>query len=178
MWRADSRVYRHTPLPSGPLKGRFRVIEDVVKATEDALRTFGGPDGPHEGMVFWGGLEFGDITLFTTVVVPRCQHHATGVFCDEVAVRDAVRFLRMHRVGLLAQVHSHPGDDVRHSDGDDLLIFLPFDGMLSIVVQRYGLHGMLPINSSGIHQFQHKKWTLCTQNLDAITVIPRGVDLR
>ncbi len=44
------------------------------------------------------------------------------------------------RLGLavMAQVHSHPGADTRHSDGDDELIVLPREGMFSLVIGRYG----------------------------------------
>jgi len=47
------------------------------------------------------------------------------------------------RLGLavMAQVHSHPGADTRHSDGDDELIVLPREGMFSLVIGRYGASG-------------------------------------
>jgi len=44
-------------------------------------------------------------------------------------------------MGILCQVHSHPGSDTRHSDGDDELVLLPFEGMLSNSFTKRVLHG-------------------------------------
>jgi proteasome lid subunit RPN8/RPN11 len=154
------------------------VPSHLLSATESALVTFRGPEGPHEGIVFWGGREMEGITLFTTAVTPRAVHTRGSVQCDEAAIRGVVHALRPHGLGLLAQVHSHPGGDARHSDGDDVMILLPFEGMLSIVVPWYGRDGMHPLSSCGIHQFQEGRWVLCDSNLDGIQVVPGRVDLR
>jgi proteasome lid subunit RPN8/RPN11 len=140
--------------------------------------TFRGPEGPHEGIVFWGGKEMEGITLFTTAITPRAVHTKGSVHCDEAAIREVVRALRPHGLGLLAQVHSHPGSDARHSDGDDSMILLPFESMLSIVVPWYAKDGVHPLSSCGIHQFQEGRWVLCNKNLDGIQVVPGMVDLR
>ena len=81
-------------------------------------------------------------------------------------------------LGLLAQVHSHPGDDARHSDGDDVLVLMPYEEMLSIVVPRYGDLGIWPISMCGVHQFQQRVWRLCTGGLENILLAPGVVDQR
>lgn len=118
------------------------------------------------------------ITLFTTAITPRAVHTKGSVQCTEAAIREVVHALRPHGLGLLAQVHSHPSGDARHSDGDDLMVLLPFEGMLSIVVPWYGKDGMYPLSSCGIHQFQERHWILCNKNLDGIQVVPGEIDLR
>jgi hypothetical protein len=170
--------WRRTAWPAEALRGRFLVPSHLLSATESALVTFRGPEGSHEGIVFWGGREIEGITLFTTAVIPRALHTKGSVRCDEAAIRGIVHALRPHGLGLLAQVHSHPGSDARHSDGDDSMILLPFEGMLSIVVPWYGRDGMHPLSSCGIHQFQKGRWVLCDCNLDGIQVVPGMVDLR
>lgn len=164
--------------PTGPLRGRFIISASVLSATEAALRTFRGPEGSHEGIVFWCGCELESATIYTTVAVPRAVHTKGSVHCDEAAMRETIRALRNCGLGLLAQVHSHPSGDARHSFGDDVKVFLPFEGMLSIVVPYYAMHGIAPLSSCGIHQFQSGNWVLCTANLEALHIKPEVVDLR
>jgi len=61
-------------------------------------------------------------------------------------------------LGVVAQVHSHPGDDTRHSQGDDELVLMPFEGMFSLVVGRYGAGGITLEAGVGLHQFQDGRW--------------------
>ena len=174
---SDTTGWR-TTWPTAPLRGQFMVPRIVVLATEAALASFRGSEGSHEGIVFWGGCELSEFTLYTTLVIPRASHTWGSVACDEAAMRKTIHALRAAGLGLLAQVYSHPGGDARHSYGDDERIFLPFDGMLSIVVPHYAMHGVLPLTSCGIHQFQSGQWVLCTENLEAFRVMPEVVDLR
>lgn len=175
--RSHGNAYR-THWPRGSVQGRFLIQTNLLAATEEALRTFRGPEGPHEGIVFWGGRELEGLTLYTTAVIPHARHTKGSVQCDEAAIREVVRALRPHGLGLLAQVHSHPGGDARHSHGDDDMVLLPFEGMLSIVVPWYSRDGMHPLSTCGIHQFQQGRWVLCESNLDNIQVVPGSVDVR
>ena len=175
--RTQRNAYR-TTWPRGFVQGKFLIETNLLVATEAALRTFRGPAGPHEGIVFWGGKELEGLTLYTTAVIPHAIHTKGSVQCDEAAIREVVRALRPHGLGLLAQIHSHPGGDARHSHGDDDMILLPFEGMLSIVVPWYGRDGMHPLSTCGIHQFQQGRWVLCESNLDNIQIVPGSVDLR
>jgi proteasome lid subunit RPN8/RPN11 len=89
------------------------------------------------------------------------------------------RAARASKLGVLCQVHSHPGNDARHSDGDDELVLLPFEGMLSIVVPRFGLF-MRSIADVCVHQFQDGRWVLCSSaSVDSqLTVVSANQDLR
>ena len=60
-------------------------------------------------------------------------------------------------LGILAQVHSHPGRDTRHSDGDDDLVVMPFENMLSLVAPYYG-RAIRAITDFSVHQFQDRRW--------------------
>ncbi len=175
--KSQRNTYR-TTWPKGSVQGKFLLNIALLVATEEALATFRGPEGPHEGIVFWGGRETEGLTYFTTAIVPHAVHTRGSVHCDEAAIREVVHALRPHGLGLLAQIHSHPGGDARHSFGDDDMIFLPFEGTLSIVVPWYGRDGMHPLSTCGIHQFQNGRWVLCDSNLENIQIVPTLVDVR
>jgi hypothetical protein len=148
--------------PEGPLQGQFQVSARMLSKTGLLLRRFRGGDGPHEGLVFWGGRETSALTQYVMAESPECDHSYGRVQADEAQVFQVVRKFRRRKCGLLAQVHSHPGPEVRHSYGDDQRVFLPFEGMLSIVVPRYGSGGPLDLALSGIHQYQRGRWVHCT----------------
>lgn len=161
----EPRIHRTMPLARGLLKGKYIVTEALIDATRRALVKFCDPHVHsirHEGLVFWGGMEVGGVTLLTTAVVPETDHCPHGVFVNEAAVGAAARLLRQHDLGLLCQVHSHPGCDARHSDGDDELIVLPFEGMLSIVAPYFGRE-LKSIFDAQVHQYQGGKWVLCNR---------------
>jgi proteasome lid subunit RPN8/RPN11 len=163
---------RRTPLPTGPATGRLTVAEHVVPATRAALQASSGGHRPHEGLVFWLGRNVGADTLVLAVAVPPTEHRVDGVFVAEPAVLATAKAARTVGLGLVAQVHSHPGDDTRHSDGDDQLILMPYEGMFSLVVADYGHGSLLPADGAGLHQFQNGRWVQITDIKDSLTVVP------
>lgn len=178
----DMPVYRIRTLPQCDLEGRFLLPDAVVDQTREALVSFalaGIRDRGHEGLVFWAGLQHGPLAAFTTVVIPNADHSAQRVFVQEKAYGRAVTEAKRAGIVLLAQVHSHPGADARHSDGDDDLIIMPFEGMLSIVVPNYGI-GWQDMTEAKVHQYQDRRWYLCSDASvrRGITVAPIVVDSR
>jgi proteasome lid subunit RPN8/RPN11 len=165
-------------LPTGHLRGEFFVPEALIAATPLALRSYREPARDHEGILFWGGLETECGAFLMCAVTPKAEHSRGRVFVTEENVLKAVHRLRSLGLGLMAQVHSHPGEDARHSDGDDAMVVAPCRGMLSIVVPHYGHVGMMPLSIVGIHQFQDGRWVLCTDGLDQLHVVPTVMDLR
>ncbi len=175
-------IWRTSPWPVDDLRGRFFVTQDVLGATRQILVHYGRPDADgrgHEGLVFWAGREAGPVTIFLQAVAPKAEHGAGFVRVGRAAVGEAARAARGQGLGILAQVHSHPGPDARHSDGDDELIVMPFPSMLSIVVPQFG-KALSNLDQTVIHQFQDGVWVICRPASVAtgITVIPAGVDLR
>lgn len=175
-------VYRSKPLPRGLIRGRYLIAEPVINATRDALIGFGLDgidDAGHEGMAFWAGRQCGDDTLLLQAIVPQAEHTHGSVIADRNSVSQAARTARAQGLGLLVQVHSHPGTDARHSDGDDHLVLLPFEDMLSVVAPQFGL----PFRALGdvcVHQFQDGRWVLCSAESVAsrLILIPSTIDLR
>lgn len=145
------------------MRGRYEIAHGLVASTREALQTFdeaGRHEGGHEGLCYWAGREEANSTTLQAVIVPRAHHEPFGVFVSEAAFADAARRARALGLGILAQVHSHPGDDTRHSDGDDELVVMPFDKMLSLVAPHYGRY-LESIEDFAVHQFQDHRWVLC-----------------
>ncbi|MGH7281975.1 MAG: Mov34/MPN/PAD-1 family protein, partial [Polyangiaceae bacterium] len=166
-----NRVARETVLPVGPSRGRIIVSSEVAQRTRNALRESSGEEGePHEGLVYWAGRIVELDTYVLAAVLPRCSHGPYRVMADASAMGDAAAIARSHRLGIVAQVHSHPSDDTRHSDGDDHLIFMPFEGMFSIVVGEYGNGSLDPKHGAGFHQFQDGRWVRIRPNDEPLLI--------
>lgn len=179
---ADYPAYRLRPLPSGELRGLFLVAAPVIPATREALLSYalaGINDGGHEGIVYWAGREIKDCTVLLQAIVPVAEHSHGRVMVSREEVGRTQRAARGSKLGVLCQVHSHPGHDGRHSDGDDELVLLPFEGMLSIVVPRFGI-GLRSITDVCVHQYQEGRWVLCSPESIAgnLAVVPTVQDLR
>ena len=175
-------IYRTKPLPVGHLEGEFVIAESVITDTGAALTSFalaGLRDGGHEGLVYWLGRELGHLQVILSVLVPQCDHSARNVMVSRQEVGRAARVARSMNLGILAQVHSHPGQDARHSDGDDELILLPFEGMLSVVAPNYGIT-MRDLSDLAIHQYQREKWVWCRPEsvLACTSIVPATSTLR
>jgi len=175
-------VYRTRPLPNGTVRGRYLIAAPMIDATREALISFalaGIHDGGHEGMAFWAGRECGDVTVLLHAIVPDAEHAHGSVIASRHAVSRAARAARERGLGILGQVHSHPGGDARHSDGDDELVLLPFENMLSLVVPCFGLR-FRTLAEACVHQFQDGRWVLCSADSVAsrLVLIPSASDLR
>jgi proteasome lid subunit RPN8/RPN11 len=165
-------LHRTKPLPELPAVGRLVVTESVLVRTHELLQRAGRARPPHEGLVWWLGRQIGADTLVLACHSPPCESGPRFVFTDEAAVGAGSRMARVRRLGIVAQVHSHPGADTRHSDGDDDIMLMPFGGMFSLVVGNYGADAILPEDGAGLHQFQDGRWILVRQAEPALIVVP------
>jgi hypothetical protein len=170
-------------LPRAALRGRFFILESVVESLERLLPTYRGPDGSHEGIAFlFGRVLRANETMFLSAVAPNADHRRGYVRCSEQQVAEATAAVRELGLGLglLAQVHTHPGEFSMHSVGDDTMILMPFEGMLSIVVPYYAHFGLRPLDSLGVHQFQDARWVLADRNSirKNLLVVPNSLDVR
>ncbi len=173
-----ARAYRRIDV--APLRGRFLLTDQAIRALEELLPTYRGPDGSHEGIAFLCGIELLTATLYTTAIAPEANHGRGHVRCSEAQVAAVSAAARELGLGLLAQVHCHPGDVTIHSIGDDDMVLMPFEGMLSIVCPLYGRFALRPLETLGVHQFQDGRWVLAeAQSVKAnFGVLPGGIDLR
>lgn len=166
-------VHRQTPLPRGPARGRLLVTDAAAEQTRRHLqRSVGGDGRRHEGIMLWAGRSAGPDTIVAAAVAVAAQHGRGFVHTPEVAVGAAARAARAHGLAVLAQVHSHPGTDTCHSDGDDQLVLMPYQGMFSLVVGRYGDGALHPAQGAGLHQFQNGRWVLIDPVDTSFVIIP------
>lgn len=179
---AAGPLYRRSKLPRGELRGVFIVTTGVLRATHNALESFavsGIYDGGHEGIAYWAGREMTGCTVFVQAVIPEADHSAGRVMVSELELGRSQRAARESQLGILAQVHSHPGADARHSDGDDELVLMPFENMLSIVAPHFGLT-LETMADVCVHQFQDGRWVLCSTGSvkRSVQLVSDAVDLR
>ena len=166
-------VHRQTPLPRGRARGRLLVAETVAEQTRKQLQQSVGADGRrHEGLLLWAGRAHGPDTLIVAAVAVPTDHGRGFVHVPEAAVGVAARSARTRGLAVLAQVHSHPGDDTRHSDGDDRLVLMPYQGMFSLVVGRYGDGALHPAHGASLHQYQDSRWVQIDPIDDSFVIIP------
>lgn len=177
--KRESNGYRDD-LPTGDLLGRFFVTEGALLGLERFLPTYRGVDGDHEGIGFLCGLETERATVLTTAIAPEADHGRGHVRCRDDQVADAIRIANRLGLGLIAQVHTHPGGVTGHSYGDDDMVFMPFDGMLSIVAPHYARYGLRPLDALGVHQFQDGRWRLMSRESvrEGVLLLPSEIDLR
>ncbi|WP_406442510.1 Mov34/MPN/PAD-1 family protein [Streptomyces sp. NBC_00631] len=171
-------VHRRTPLPTGPARGRLLVAEGVLAPTRAALQASSGSDGRrHEGVVLWLGRVQDTTTLVLAAATPPAVTSSGRVHLDENAVGAVARTARARGLGVIAQVHSHPGQDTRHSDGDDQLVLMPFEGMFSLVAAAYGTGALHPEQVAGLHQYQDGRWVHITDPA-AMIIIPAHLSIQ
>jgi proteasome lid subunit RPN8/RPN11 len=164
-------VHRLTPLPTGPSVGQLIVAESIIAPTLQALRQAHGQGRrPHEGLLCWLGRTVGPHTLVLAAAQPELISGPQRVHVTEASVGHVARLARRHQLGIVAQVHSHPGRDTRHSDGDDQLVLMPYDGMFSLVIGHYGHGDIHPARGAGLHQRQDDRWVQVT-NPDAMLIV-------
>jgi proteasome lid subunit RPN8/RPN11 len=120
--------------------------------------------------VLWLGTTDGETTTVVACCAPVLDSGPGHVHIDESAVADVTRGARRHGLGVVCQVHSHPGTDTRHSDGDDRMILMPFNGMFSLVVGEFGRGSADPGEGAGLHQYQDGVWIKVPAS--ALSIVP------
>jgi proteasome lid subunit RPN8/RPN11 len=172
---------RLRPIPADTtVVGRRLVFAHaIVPEIAEILRSYGG-DETHEGVVHLGGVETIDQSVALLAIAPIATT-TPGSFRTDLAANTAVvAALATCGLTLIGQVHSHPGDWVDHSDGDDHGALIKFEGYWSVVVPTFARQGLLPLTRCGIHLYSHGRFARLTDAAVGarVRVIPQSVDLR
>lgn len=167
-------LHRLTPQRVGPARGRLIVSDKVLEVTQRSLR-FESDLGSREAMAWWLGRVVGSDSVVLSVVQPRTEATGQSVMASEAECGRWARVARRFGLGIVAQLHTHPGSDTRHSDGDDQLTLMPFEGMFSIVVADYGRGDLTASSGRSVHQFQDGRWVLISPDADVMVAVPPEV---
>jgi len=132
---------------------RYVIPSKVIRDTEKVLTEYARIKPANEGLVYWGGIEGGNIITVRAVIAPQTESDFGMVSTSHRSNFDFVRTLSKYNLVQVAQVHSHPSNWVDHSPGDDTLAAFKTEGLLSIVVPEYCDRGMLPLVTCGIHRY-------------------------
>lgn len=175
------KLFRRRKAVPEPLEAssesRLIVPEALVHATHTLLASFGG--GTHEGVVYWAGHTFGNTWVALEAIAPEAETGRGFFNTSSIANAKAISEACNHGLSLIAQVHSHPGGWVDHSDGDDRGAFKPFPGTYSIVVPSYARSQSEP-GQWGVYRWDgHRFSHIATDALQKVLlIIPTSKDLR
>jgi hypothetical protein len=132
-----------------------------------------------ERVAYIDGIVCGDIKLATTLTLPYAEMHPTYFAVSGEAMSEAGQHFRRFGMERLAQIHTHPGRDVRHSPFDDENAYSQIDGALSIVLPHHARRRP-ELSECGVHIRDDRGWRrLSVRDIEgAIRVLPGCLDFR
>lgn len=136
-------------------KKRYLISSKVIKDTERVLQDYANKNPSNEGLVYWAGTVSNNKINITTVIAPNTESDFGRVATSHKDNFHVVNELSKLKLVEIAQVHSHPGYFVEHSEGDDKWAAFKFEGLLSFVVPNYCKVGMLPLEKCGVHRYEN-----------------------
>ena len=136
-------------------KKRYLISSKVIKDTERVLHDYANKNPSNEGLVYWAGTVSNNTIKVTTVIAPNTESDFGRVSTSHKDNFHVVNELSKLKLVEVAQVHSHSGYFVEHSDGDDKWAAFKFEGLLSLVVPNYSKDGMLPLEKCGAHRYEN-----------------------
>lgn len=172
---------RLTPIPmdTSVTGRRLGLPETLVFEIDRLLRSYGAGE-LHEGVVYLAGVESPEQSVALLAMAPAATTTRGSFRTDLAANAAVVSTLAAQGLTLIGQAHSHPGEWVDHSAGDDEGALVRFQGYWSLVVPVFARRGILPLTQSGIHIYDQGRFARLTDAAVSarVRVIPQAVDLR
>jgi len=143
------------------------------------LDEFRWPRSALERVAYVDGIVCGEIKIATTLTLPRAEMHATYFTVSGEAMSEAGQHFRRFGMERLAQVHTHPGRDVRHSPIDDENAYSQMDGAVSIILPHHARRRP-ELNECGVHVRSDRGWRrLSARQIEQlISILPGCLDFR
>jgi hypothetical protein len=132
----------------------YFIPNNIINLTEKYLKEYSKIQDGNEGLVYWAGIKKESQYIIRMVIIPKLITESQRVIVTPKANLELIRTLSNYSYTHLAQVHSHPGNWVDHSIGDDIYAAFKYRGLISIVVPNYCKDGMLPLINNGIHRHE------------------------
>ena len=141
------------------------------------LAEFGRKRHKVEQIAFLDGVQLGDDSVITTLTFPDATLRRGNFHVSAEAMSEAGKHLG--GFARIAQIHTHPGAWVGHSDVDDNFAYSRHDGALSLVVPNYAV-GVSVFSDVAVHICLRGRWReLGPNERDAtIRLIPTISDFR
>lgn len=136
----------------------YRIPKSVISDTVKVLQDYASLGLSHEGLVYWGGTVNDKQIHVSAVFAPKADSTEGSVSTSHASNFIFVKELNTRNLVQVAQVHSHPGTFVEHSEGDDMWAPFKAEGLVSIVVPNYGKTGMLPLHKCGVHLYKNNSF--------------------
>jgi hypothetical protein len=131
-----------------------------------------------ERVAYLDGVRTSTVGTVTTVTVPRAERHPRYFRVAASDMSAAGKHLLGYGLQRLAQVHTHGGALVDHSETDDEWAYSQRPGSLSIVVPRHG-RGVKTIAQCGVHIRREADWVRLSEHeiTREIVTVPSSVIL-
>jgi Prokaryotic homologs of the JAB domain len=170
---AEDDLFRPPPPhPYRPVHAQLRVPADAIAATLKLLRRAGRRES---GLFWYGPRDTAGNGTVAYVVAPRQRMSWGNYSVSPEALAEVVQRLSDDWKPL-AQIHSHPGLGVEHSNYDDRMAISR--RALSLVFPRYGrLLEPFPWGV-GVHEWQNEYWHLLGCELGRRRVVTVGGSVR
>jgi proteasome lid subunit RPN8/RPN11 len=143
------------------------------------LDEFRWPPRTVERVAYIDGFQFGEIEIATTLTFPEAVLCPGYFTVSGAAMSKAGKHFRGFGMQRLAQVHTHPGRDVRHSEFDNENAYSQLDGAISIVLP-YHARRRTPVLDCGVHIRLDSGWVRLRpkQIPEQIQIVPGCLDFR
>ena len=132
-----------------------------------------------EQVCYLDGFLTEHVGVVTTLTIPLARLEPGRFEVSAEAMSQAGKHLRAHKLRRLAQVHTHPGEWVGHSEWDDEKAYSKKAGSISIVLPHYA-RNQPGLEDAGIHLHTGETW----RQLDAheaaqmVRIVPGFLDFR
>lgn len=160
---------------------QYFIDSQVMIFTDQVLKDYGNKKPSCEGLVYWAGKVEGDKYYVTHAVAPKTKASRRDIYTTHESNGLVVEYLCDNELVYIAQVHSHPGNWVEHSEVDNEETAFRSEGLVSIVVPVFSERNILPWSQCGFHlytngafkflstKYVNKRFTVHKLNKEVIT---------
>lgn len=130
-----------------------------------------------EAGCFWYGSKDNDVAIAAVVGIPRQRNYPQHFEIDADDLANLTQASCASGLVAVAQLHSHPGSDVKQSAWDDRCVIS--QNVSSLILPYYGAKPC-PLVTVGLHRFTQGRWRRLPQSEAeaALQFMPLLVDTR
>lgn len=155
--KVENKGILERPKPSAPYRPVQSCLTVPALAISETLALLK-REGQRESCVFWfGPRDAGGDGSIAYVIAPKQLMNPLNYSVPTASMTEMSRRLRPGWRPL-AQIHSHPGSDVEHSNYDDEMA--SSRNALSLVIPCYGWWSSSFPDQIGVHEWQNDYWHL------------------